>query len=142
MQQQEVVPEQHNPSPTPERAVYGFVLYLLATAGFGLYLIWLILPEDMLHAIGVGTFLPQKYWAVAIPIYLSVAFFLFVFIVYPALGMIQTPTLNDLRNITDETVLYDKKRLHEKVEKDKIPRVFDIHPCDLVKNRYFCLQIS
>jgi len=79
MQQQEVVPEQHNPSPTPERAVYGFVLYLLATAGFGLYLIWLILPEDMLHAIGVGTFLPQKYWAVAIPIYLSVAFFLFVF---------------------------------------------------------------
>ena len=83
---QKTVPNQHNPSPTPERAVYGFILYILATAGFVLYLTWLFLPENILHSIGIGEFLPQKYWAVALPIYFSVAFFLFVFIVYPSLG--------------------------------------------------------
>jgi len=73
--QQIPVPEQHNPSPTPERAVYGFILYCLATAAFGLYLIWLLLPEQVLAYIGIGYYLPQKYWAVALPIYFSVAFF-------------------------------------------------------------------
>ncbi len=53
--------------------------------------------------------MPQKYWAVAIPIYLSVAFFLFVFIVYPSLGMIITPHLHDVRNITDEKSIYSGK---------------------------------
>lgn len=128
------VPEQHNPSPTPERAVYGFVLYLIATAGFGLYLMWLILPEEMLHSLGVGAFLPQKYWAVAIPIYLSVTFCLFVFVIYPSLGMLQTPRIQDIRNVTDEFVLYNKNRhFNHKIDDDKIPRVYDIHPCDLIK---------
>jgi hypothetical protein len=46
-----------------------------------------------LNFIGIGEFLPQKYWAVALPIYFSVAFFLFVFIVYPSLGLLVTPKL-------------------------------------------------
>jgi len=126
---QKIVPEQHNPSPTPERAVYGFILYLLATACFGLYFMWLVFPEEALHFIGIGQFLPQKYWAVALPIYFSVAFFLFVFIVYPSCGLLVAPTINDVRNVTDEFSIYST----EKVDKDKIPRVYDIHPCDLVK---------
>ncbi len=122
------MPEQHSPSPTPERAVYGFALYLLATAGFSLYLIWLVLPAPTLEWIGVGSFLPQKYWAVALPIYFSVAFFLFVFVVYPSLGMLMTPSSKDVRNVTDEFVLYDHSYSKNK---DKIPRVYDVHPSEL-----------
>lgn len=125
-----LVPNQPNPSPTPERAVYGFILYILATSSFGLYLMWLFLPEDILNFIGIGEFLPQKYWAVALPIYFSVAFFLFVFIVYPSLGLLVTPKLKDVRNFTDEFVIYNPEKCQEK---DKIPRVYDIHPCDLIK---------
>lgn len=125
-----LVPNQPNPSPTPERAVYGFILYILATSSFGLYLMWLFLPEDILNFIGIGEFLPQKYWAVALPIYFSVAFFLFVFIVYPSLGLLVTPKLRDVRNVTDEFVIYNPEKYQEK---DKIPRVYDIHPCDLIK---------
>lgn len=125
-----LVPNQPNPSPTPERAVYGFILYILATSSFGLYLMWLFLPEEILNFIGIGEFLPQKYWAVALPIYFSVAFFLFVFIVYPSLGLLVTPKLKDVRNVTDEFVIYNSKKYQEK---DKIPRVYDIHPCDLIK---------
>jgi len=118
-----LVPNQPNPSPTPERAVYGFILYILATSSFGLYLMWLFLPEDILNFIGIGEFLPQKYWAVALPIYFSVAFFLFVFIVYPSLGLLVTPKLKDVRNVTDEFVIYNPEKYQEK---DKIPRVFMI----------------
>jgi len=89
-----------------------------------------ILPEDILNFIGIGEFLPQKYWAVALPIYFSVAFFLFVFIVYPSLGLLVTPKLKDVRNVTDEFVIYNPEKYQEK---DKIPRVYDIHPCDLIK---------
>lgn len=122
---QQAVPEQHNPSPTPERAVYGFILYCLSTAAFGLYLLWLLVPEEILDKyIGIGTYLPQKYWAVALPIYFSVAFFLFVFILYPSLGLLITPRIQDVRNITDEFTLYD----NTVQDKHKIPRVFDIHP--------------
>ena len=31
----------HSPSPTPERAVYGFVVYLLSTGAFLCYILWL-----------------------------------------------------------------------------------------------------
>jgi len=127
---QKTVPNQHNPSPTPERAVYGFILYILATAGFVLYLTWLFLPENILHSIGIGEFLPQKYWAVALPIYFSVAFFLFVFIVYPSLGLLVTPKIKDLRNITDEFAIYNSEKFQDK---EKIPRVYDLHPCDLIR---------
>jgi len=127
---QKTVPNQHNPSPTPERAVYGFILYILATAGFVLYLTWLFLPENILHSIGIGEFLPQKYWAVALPIYFSVAFFLFVFIVYPSLGLLVTPKIKDIRNITDEFAIYNSEKFQGK---EKIPRVYDLHPCDLIQ---------
>jgi len=127
---QKIVPNQHNPSPSPERAVYGFILYLLSTAGFILYLMWLFLPENVLNFIGIGEFLPQKYWAVALPIYFSVAFFLFVFIVYPSLGLLVTPKIKDVRNITDEFAIYNSEKNQDK---EKIPRVYDIHPCDLTK---------
>ena len=127
---QKFVPEQHNPSPTPERAVYGFILYLLATGAFGLYLMWLLLPEPLLNFLVIGQFLPQKYWAVALPIYFSVAFFFFVFVVYPSLGFLVTPPVDDMRNVTDEFSIYSTEK---KVSKDKIPRVYDIHPCELVE---------
>merc|ERR1712001_819082 len=85
----------HSPSPTPERAVYGFVVYLLTTAAFLCYILWLIIPNDTLESLGI-TFLPQKYWAVAVPIYVSVAFFLFVVVIYPSLGMVlYSPDLAD-----------------------------------------------
>jgi hypothetical protein len=42
------VPE-HSPSPTPERAVYGFVLYLLSTVFFFVYVLWLVVPDYILQ---------------------------------------------------------------------------------------------
>ena len=89
-----------SPAPTPSRAVYGFVMWLLAHLALLLYLVWALVPDTYLELAGLE-FLPQKYWAVALPLYLSVCFFLFVFVIYPSLGMLVTPGPGDLRHVTD-----------------------------------------
>ena len=134
----------HSPSPTPERAVYGFVVYLLATGSFLFYLLWLIVPENIFESFGI-TFLPQKYWAVAIPIYLSVAFFLFVIVIYPSLGMCKfSPNMRegDLRHVIDEYTVYTsdsfRKTSDNNSEDEHIARTCDVHPnvlLDYLKSR-------
>ena len=126
--------QDHGPSPTPERAVYGFVVYFLCTGAFVFYVLWLLVPEDIFEMLGI-TFLPQKYWAVAIPIYLSVAFFLFVIVIYPSLGMcLYSPNLKngDLRHVIDENTVYTSdsfRTITDKNGKDEhIARTCDVHP--------------
>ena len=92
---------EHSPAPTPLRAVYGFVSYLLSSAALAAYLAWLLVPEPHLEALGLAEVFPQKYWAVAVPIYLGVAFALFVGVVYPSLGLCITPDADDVRNVVD-----------------------------------------
>jgi phosphatidylinositol glycan class P protein len=100
-----IIQPEHSPAPTPIRAVYGFVLFLLGTSTLILYFAWALLPEALLDTLGLS-FLPQKYWAVAIPIYAGVVFVTFVTVVYPSLGMCITPTHDDIRNVIDEYSIY------------------------------------
>lgn len=130
----------YSPSPTPERAVYGFVVYLLTTTAFLSYILWLVIPDDVLESLGI-TFLPQKYWAVAVPIYLSVAFFLFVIVIYPSLGMFMyTPSLieGDLRHAVDEYTVYNSDSFRKSFDKqigcEHIARTGDIFPTILLDN--------
>ncbi|XP_018570276.1 phosphatidylinositol N-acetylglucosaminyltransferase subunit P [Anoplophora glabripennis] len=92
---------QHTPAPTPTRAVYGFVMYLSFEIFFIIYVIWAIVPEEYLELIGI-TFLPQRYWAVAVPIYFLIVLTIFAFVIYPALGWSMTPDVDDLRTIKDD----------------------------------------
>ncbi len=94
-------PSEHSPAPTPVRAVYGFVFYLLGYSALAVYLLWAIVPDHLLEAAGILDVFPQKYWAVALPIYLGVTFFLFVTVVYPSLGLCVTPDEDDIRNVVD-----------------------------------------
>ena len=115
----EAATPQHSPAPTPSRAVYGFVLWLLSLALLLLYSCWALVPPALLPHIGLE-FLPQvllllcvlllslsqRYWAIALPTYLSVLFLTLVLVVYPALGMLATPGEGDLRQATDFRVSY------------------------------------
>lgn len=90
---------EHSPSPTPERAIYGFVLYLGTYFGLGLYFIWACFPEEWLHSIGI-TYLPQRYWVLAGPIYLCVAF-VFAVLFYIAYNFTITLPPDSINTITD-----------------------------------------
>merc|ERR1712098_786552 len=119
---------EHSPAPTPSRAVYGFVMYLLSYSALILYLIWAIVPDDILEWAGLD-FLPQKYWAVAIPVYLSVLFFTFVFVIYPCLGMISTPPLTDIRHVTDSHSVYSNG---DQIP-GSVPSSYDEHPAKILE---------
>ncbi len=66
---------EHTPSPQPARAIYGFALFLVSILIGIIYFIWALVPDSYLNAIGLY-YLPDKYWAIAIP--LSIVLFGFV----------------------------------------------------------------
>ncbi|KAK7866634.1 hypothetical protein R5R35_011540 [Gryllus longicercus] len=121
---------EHTPAPTPSRSVYGFVLYLSSWTAFILYVIWAFVPDNVLHLVGVS-YLPQKYWAVALPIYVGVSVAVFVFI-YPALNLMLTPPFNDLRTICDSHAV----DVSVKPKQTGIPPVSDIPISDVCKHLY------
>lgn len=91
---------EHTPAPTPSRAVYGFVMYLGFKFLFILYVSWAYVPHSWFEAIGI-TYLPKRYWALAIPVFLLTVLTVFAFFIYPSLGLCMTPDWNDVRTIQD-----------------------------------------
>jgi len=88
-----------SPSPTPERAIYGFVMYLFSMILIAVYLVWALIPEEMLDSIGL-TYFPNKHWALSAPVFMVSAFFS-VPVVYSALTLLNTKPLNSITTITD-----------------------------------------
>ena len=119
-----------NPRPTKERAVVGFAISLLAAALFLIYLVWLIVPEEDLESLGI-TVLPQRYWAVATPIYLAVVFFFALTFVYPNIGLYSTVPLQegDLRYIIDSHTVYNEDSFGPVPDDNgRIARICDMYP--------------
>lgn len=92
------------PTPTPSRAVYGFVFHLSFKILFIIYMIWAVIPEEWFTCIGI-TYLPKRYWAITIPIYLLTILTIFAFIIYPSLGLIMTPHIDSIHTISDQNSL-------------------------------------
>ncbi|XP_053683058.1 phosphatidylinositol N-acetylglucosaminyltransferase subunit P [Sabethes cyaneus] len=91
---------EHTPAPTPSRAIYGFFLYLLFQTLFILYVLWAFIPTDLLERFGLS-YLPDKYFALFVPILVLVAVTLFAFLIYPALSLAMMPDMDDPSTVTD-----------------------------------------
>ncbi|XP_071840107.1 phosphatidylinositol N-acetylglucosaminyltransferase subunit P-like [Apostichopus japonicus] len=120
-----------NPGPTPERAIYGFVLFLFSYAIFGIYLIWAFVPQAWLTAIGL-TYWPQKSWAIAIPVYFSVCIF-FLYIFYTAYNFTITKPLNSIHTITDK---YAKPVVSEDMTNNSVPPIGDLSISEVNRRLY------
>jgi hypothetical protein len=79
--------------------VAAFVGMILSVVLFITYVAWAIVPDNLLISFGVSYF-PNKYWAVALPLYF-VMLGLFVVTGYIALSMYYNPELCDLRLAED-----------------------------------------
>ena len=79
-----------------------------------------MLPDPVLQQLGLD-FFPQKYWAVAGPLFLSVLFFLFVVLVYPLLGLVAAgpDTIKDKHSVYEDVIRSDSAE-------GSIPPLFDI----------------
>ncbi|RUS72386.1 hypothetical protein EGW08_019846 [Elysia chlorotica] len=125
------MPQEHSPSPTPQRAIYGFALYIASFALFGLYIVWAYVPDQWLHWLGL-TYWPQKYWAVALPVYFCVAIVL-SYMVYFGLIFLKTASLSDMSTITDSQANY---ACDAALPVDAIPPLRDLHISDVNKRLY------
>jgi len=72
--------------------LYGFVSWNLSAFVFILYLLWAFVPNEYLNEFGIY-YIPDKYYAIAIPLWLSVSLFTVHFL-YIAICIYSTPDIN------------------------------------------------
>ncbi|KAI9825276.1 MAG: hypothetical protein M1832_001310 [Thelocarpon impressellum] len=85
----------------PTYEYYGFVLYLVSSLAFLMYLLWSYLPSPFLHQLGINYY-PNRWWSLAIPSFLV----MLIVYIYVALASYNTGYLTlpmgSLECIVDE----------------------------------------
>lgn len=93
------IPTHFGPRANPQTAMNGFIAMILVGVAFVLYMIWLLVPQEMLHRLHLSYY-PNKYWAFAIPAMLTMLG-AFYFYISCCLVLFTTHPLEDARCVTD-----------------------------------------
>ncbi|KAJ3044392.1 hypothetical protein HDV00_002284 [Rhizophlyctis rosea] len=106
------------------REYYGFVIYLSTIVGLILYLLWALLPDAILHSVGI-TYYPSRHWALVIPIWI-LGLIPFITLMFLGHNLFITPSLDSLYTITDEFANPMPASDFHKLSKDSVPDLQDI----------------
>ncbi|KAJ5068021.1 phosphatidylinositol n-acetylglucosaminyltransferase subunit p [Anaeramoeba ignava] len=116
---------------------YGFSYWMLLWVSLGCYFLWSFIPSRIYESVGI-TYYPNKYWAVAVPVYLYV-FFALVFLMDLMFILLLTEPLDSFNTISDFASIYRTEKdpdsnkiefnhIHEKDNEylHKVPLIEDI----------------
>lgn len=95
------MPAENTPAPTPHRAIYGFALFLLFKTIFFLYLFWAFVPDDILENHLGLTYMPDKYFALFLPVLVLMGLVFFGFFIYPSMNLAMTLPPDDINTLRD-----------------------------------------
>ncbi|KAL6720317.1 hypothetical protein ACLMJK_002238 [Lecanora helva] len=85
----------------PTYEYYGFVLYLLSSLAFLMYILWSYLPSPFLHQLGIYYY-PNRWWSLAIPSFLVMTIiYIYVALASYNTGYLTLP-LNSIENLVDD----------------------------------------
>lgn len=89
------------PAPTPNRAVYGFAWFVFSKTLFVLFIFWALVPDYIQRDVLGLTYLPDKYFAMLLPVWVLTALTFFAFLIYPSWNMAMQDDINDIHTIRD-----------------------------------------
>lgn len=121
------------PLPAPERAIYGFALYLGSYLSLAIYVVWAYIPQNWFHAIGL-TYWPHKYWALAIPL-LSFTAILLAYVTFIIINFVITLSLCSINTVTDKHAVVLTSAV-KKLPEGAVPPLADIHISEVCKELY------
>lgn len=131
---------EHTPAPTPHRAVYGYAFYLLVITLFVFYVLWALLPTKEWGL----TYLPDKYFAVLLPMLVLVGLSFFTFFIYPAINMSLTPDVDEMASVADISLILKGKlkksvRSWCELEEEMIPtKKLNLSNDSFIENCNYC----
>lgn len=125
------------PAPSPGRCIYGFVLFLVSLVGLILYNMWAFIPTSLIHATGI-TYIPSKYWAISLPVFLVMLITLFAIFLYPAINLLLTPPLDHCSTVYD---VHSNKCTFNQLDSKGIPPISDL-PLDFVSQQLYLTECS
>lgn len=124
---------EHTPAPSPGRSYYGFVLYLLGWSGICCYVVWALVPHTYLASFDL-TYVPQSYWALALPSVMIMLLLIFVFFTYPAINFMLVSPPHDLQNITDSKSI--KLEEYSEAHEYDVPPAYDLDISQVCRKLY------
>jgi phosphatidylinositol glycan class P protein len=77
--------------------LYGFFSWNLSAFAFFLYMIWAFVPDEILRALGIN-YIPNKYYAVAIPLWFAVSLFT-ILQLYVCVCIASTPSIESYETL-------------------------------------------
>ena len=104
--------------------VYGFVSWILTFVLFLMYLVWAFAPDELLHLWGI-TYYPNKYWAVAIPTWITLTFFTAIFLYYALSLYLGAADFDSTETITDSHAI-PMPQSDSNTSPEALPQMYDL----------------
>lgn len=84
--------------------VYGFIFWIVSFASMALWVLWAFCPDEIIRDVLSVSFYPSKWWAVALPTYGVIVFFM-INAAYMGLNLTKTQPLNSRHLVSDESTV-------------------------------------